>query len=116
MPNKNDYTCVVFYTNDKPKKWEFVHALTKFVSFLNDKHSGWKYINIYERRTGKYLKRFYPSNIIPYFLSIFPIAFGLYFFLTFNNNPLQSTFTYGFNNTTTIRNLFSKEKEGFCQL
>lgn len=102
MAHKNDYTLVVFYPNDKPKKWAFVHGLSKFVSFLNEKHPGWKYINVYERRTGKYLKRFYPGNLIPYFLTIFPIIAGLYFFLTFNNNPRQSTFNNGIYNSATI--------------
>jgi hypothetical protein len=116
MPHKNDYTCIVFYKNDKPKKWQFVHSLSKFVSFLNGKHPNWQYLNVYDRRTGKYLKRFYPGNIIPYFLAILPFALVLHFFLTFNNNPHRLTFTYGFNNTTTIRNAFNQEKGGLCLL
>ena len=116
MPHKNDYTCIAFYKSEKPKKWGFVHCLSKFATFLNANHPNWLYINVYERRTGKYLKRFYPGNIIPYFLAILIIIISSHFFLTFNNNPLQSTFTYGFNNTTTIRNLFSQEKEGLCLL
>ena len=116
MEHKNDYSCVVFYRNDKPKKWQFVHGLTKFVSFLNEKHTGWQYINVYERRTGKYLKRFYPGNIVPYFLTILPLALVLYFFLTFNNNLHQLTFTNGFNNTATIRNLHNQKRGAQCLL
>ena len=76
MPHKNDYSCIVFYKNGKPKKWGFVHGLNKFVSFLNEKYGGWEYLNVYERRTGKYLKRFYHGNIIPYFLCILPGRLG----------------------------------------
>ena len=68
MAHKNDYTCIVFYRDAKPKKWRFVHGLKGFASFLSDKHSSWKYMNVYERRSGKYLKRFYKGNLIPDFL------------------------------------------------
>lgn len=108
MPHKNDYTCIVFYKSEVPKKWGFVHSLSKFVSFLNEKHPNWLYLNVYERRTGKYLKRFYPSNIIPYFLSLFVFAFILHFFLTFNNNSLRSTFNNDFNNSATISTRVNK--------
>ena len=104
MQHKNDYSVIVYFENTTPKKWQFVHTLNSFSKFLDSKHSGWKYFNVYERRTGKYLKRFYPGNVIPYFLSLFPITLALYFFLTFNNNPRRSTFNNGFNNTATISN------------
>lgn len=108
MKHKNDYSLVVFFQDGKPKKWQFVHNLNKFVLFLNTKHPEWKYINVYERRTGKYLKRFYPGNLIPYFLSTF-FVLTLYFFLTFNNTPRRLTFNNGFNNTATIsKDLYQK--------
>ena len=109
MLHKNDYSLVVFFQDGTPKKWQFVHNLNKFVSFLNEKHPNWKYVNVYERRTGKYLKRFYPGNNIPYFLSMFPAVLVLYFFLTFNNNPRRSTFNNGFNNTATISTPLNQE-------
>ena len=71
MPShKNDYTCIVFFAVHpaRSKKWTYVHNLNKFSKFLNGDHPGWLYINVYERRSGKYLKRFYPGNFIPYFL------------------------------------------------
>lgn len=77
--HKNDYTCIAFYENENPKKWQFVHGLSKFVSFLNQKHPNWTYLNVYERRTGKYLKRYYPESIVPYFLSL-PLIFSTFFF------------------------------------
>ena len=109
MQHKNDYSLVVFFQDGKVKKWQFVHNLNKFVSFLNQKHPHWKYINVYERRTGKYIKRFYPGNLIPYFLSAFFVALALYFFLTFNNTPRQLTFNNGFNNTATISTILNKK-------
>src|SRR4051812_25531334 len=92
--HKNDYTCVVFFQEGKPKKWSFVHGLNGFVNFLNQKHATWKYCNVYERRTGQYLKRFYPGNIVPNFLSLvlFVILSSL---LTpaASHQPLNSTFS-----------------------
>lgn len=96
MENKNDYSVFAFFNNqDKPKRWSYVHNLRKFAKFLNEKHPDWSYINVYERRTRKYLKRFYKGNDIPNFLPLF--------FLTFNILSLLLTFTNGFNNPATIR-------------
>lgn len=102
MPHKNDYSCIVFYKDEKPKKWGFVHGLSKFAVFLNSNHPGWLYINVYERRTSTYLKRFYPGNTIPYFLTFIFLVVSSYFFLTFNNTSRRSTFNNDFNNTATI--------------
>lgn len=102
MAHKNDYSCIVFYKGGKPKKWQFIHSLTKFVAFLEKDHPGWEYINVYERRTAKYLRRFYPGNSIPYFLTPLLFAFALHFFLTFNKSPYRSTFTNGIYNSATI--------------
>ena len=66
--HKNDYSIVVFFENSNPKKWQFAHKLNAFCNFLNEKHSSWKYMNVYDRRSGKYLKRFYKGNLIPEFL------------------------------------------------
>jgi len=105
MSHKNDYTCIVYFPGEKPKKWAFVHGLLGFSNFLNNKHPNWTYFNVYDRRNGQYLKRFYKGNFIPYFLPSLILALGLFFFLTFNNNSLQSPIsllTIDFNNTATI--------------
>jgi len=73
---KNDYSVIVFLENQlKPKKWEFVHKLNGFSMFLNKKHPAWEYMNVYNRRTGKYLKRFKPNDFIPPFLEVTFIFF-----------------------------------------
>lgn len=68
MEHKNDYSVIVFFDDMTTKKWQFAHDLNKFAKFLNDKHSSWMYMNIYERRSRKYLKRFYNGMVIPAFL------------------------------------------------
>ena len=66
---KNDYSVIVFLENEsKAKKWEYVHKLNGFAMFLNNKHPQWLYMNVYERRTGKFMKQFKKGNFIPAFL------------------------------------------------
>lgn len=68
---KNDYSVIVFLENQsKPKKWEFVHMLNGFSMFLNKEHPTWEYMNVYNRRTRKYLKRFQPNDFIPPFINL----------------------------------------------
>ena len=41
------HACVVFFPGVKPKKWAYVAKLKGFAFFLNSKHSGWEYMNVY---------------------------------------------------------------------
>jgi len=68
MGHKNDYSVTVFLSSGEPKKWSYVHQLDGFANFLNNKHPGWLYMNVYDRRNRQYLKRFYKGNIVPDFL------------------------------------------------
>jgi hypothetical protein len=125
MAHKNDYSCIVFFQDGKPKKWNYVHKLDGFVKFLNQKHQGWKYLNVYERRSGSYLRRFYPGNLIPGFLTFLLVTFSA-FLLTFSKptKPLNSTFNKttfsnltfinGFNNSATIPTLSKEKKDVVC--
>src|SRR5205823_4513069 len=106
----------------------YVHKLKGFADFLNQKHKGWTYINVYDRRQSSFLKRFYPNNSIPDFL-VLALFFALFSlnrpsdkplskplnstfaktFETFSNTPLYSTFNKTFKtfingiyNTATI--------------
>jgi len=105
MGHKNDYTCIVYFPESSPKKWQYVHGLFGFSKFLDSKHPTWEYFNVYDRRLGTYLKRLYRGNFIPNFLPSLVFALGLFFFLTFNNPSLKTSFsslTIDFNNTATI--------------
>jgi hypothetical protein len=68
MTHKSDYSVIAYLSTGEVKKWAYVHKLNGFAKFLDEKHSSWKYMNVYERRTRKYLKRFYKGNEIPEFL------------------------------------------------
>ena len=68
MAHKNDYSIIAFFPNRTPLKWQFVHSLKSVEKSLNEKHPDWLYMNVYDRRTRQYLKRFYKGNDIPDFL------------------------------------------------
>jgi len=68
MVHKNDYSVIAFFDNQKPKKWGFAHKLSTFRRFLDSKHPDWLYMNVYNRRTKEYLKRFYKEEVIPDFI------------------------------------------------
>jgi len=65
---KNDYSVVVFLSTGEVKKWSYVGKLDGFTKFLNEKHSAWMYMNVYNRRTREFLKRFYSGNKVPTYL------------------------------------------------
>jgi DMSO/TMAO reductase YedYZ heme-binding membrane subunit len=96
VEHKNDYSVIAFTETGETKKWQYVHKLNGFALFLTKQHPSWKYFNVYDRRTGQYLKRFYKGNFIPPFLSFF-LTFSILF------NLYQNTFYNGFNNPATIR-------------
>lgn len=68
MAHKNDYSVVVFFEGTPPKKWNYVHNLRGFAKFLDTQHSTWSYMNVYNRREAKFLKRFVKHSDIPDFL------------------------------------------------
>lgn len=106
MQHKNDYSCIAYFPDGKPKKWGFVHKLNGFSLFLTKSHPTWLYFNVYDRRTRKYLKRFYKGNFVPDFLILIALLLTPFFFLTFNNLTLSNlTFINGIYKTATIPNL-----------
>jgi hypothetical protein len=68
MKHRNDYSVITFLSTGEVKKWKFVHALKGFKSFLDHKHPSWMYMNIYNRRTGEFLKRIGKDQQVPDFL------------------------------------------------
>jgi len=68
MAHKNDYSVIVFYPNGEAKKWNYVHRIAAFVRFLNKEHPGWRYFNLYKRRSGAYMHRYYPNSLFPNFI------------------------------------------------
>lgn len=69
LKKKNDYSVIVFLENQtKPKKWTYVHKLNGFSMFLNKKHPTWKYMNIYNRRGGNFMKQIKKGDFVPAFL------------------------------------------------
>ena len=62
MAHKNDYSVVVKSSEGNFLRWRFVHRLRPFFAFLDRQHSGWRYANVYDRRTGVQLASFTRKN------------------------------------------------------
>lgn len=56
---KNDFTIIAFYEDRKPIKWTYVHTIDHRVFSRLSQYGKLKYFNVYDRREGFYIKRFY---------------------------------------------------------
>ena len=70
MRHKNDYSAIVFFETQKPKKWAFIHKLSTFRNFLDKQHSSWEYMNVYDRRNKTFLRRLHKDEVTPDFIEI----------------------------------------------
>lgn len=68
MKHRNDYSVIVFFSSGEAKKWSFVNKLKGFATFLDNKHSGWMYMNVYNRKTREFVQRFQKGDKIPEFI------------------------------------------------
>lgn len=60
--NKNDYSVVIFRTGQSPFKVTYVHNLRKMLDYAERKYSGFKYMNVYNRRSSDYMGRVYKGQ------------------------------------------------------
>jgi len=66
--NKNDYSCTIFSESGFLVKVEFVHSILSLAKWLdNSKYKEWNYINVYARRSQRYILRHYKGNFINQF-------------------------------------------------
>lgn len=65
MRQSNRYSVIVFFENEKPKKWQYVDKLSSIKIHLDKEHSKWLYMNVYMRKTRAFLKRLKNSDYIP---------------------------------------------------
>lgn len=69
LKKKNDYSVIVYFEEGtKPKKWTYVHKLNGFKMFLTKEHPTWQYMNVYNRRTRAFMRRFQRDAFIPPFI------------------------------------------------
>lgn len=66
--NKNDYSCIVFKSNQVLIKLEYVHSIYALTKWLDgSKYNEWEYINIYCRRSRRYISRQIKGSFIVQF-------------------------------------------------
>ena len=66
--NDNDYSIIIFdKENNFIAKYKYSHTVFSFVrGFVTENFPKWYYVNVYVRRTGRFLKRYYRNdNFIP---------------------------------------------------
>jgi len=63
---KNDYSVTFFFNGRSPLKWDYVNSVYKATQDVKSYSGGssWIYVNVYSRRSKRFLKRFYPSDNI----------------------------------------------------
>ena len=102
------YACFAFFPDESVKKWKYVTDLQSFASFLNQKHAGWKYFNVYDKETKGYLKRFYPNNSVPKVLPLLLLVLLTQKF-TFNKTTFTSSLNPNLENTTFSKTTFTND-------
>ncbi|MEQ9221067.1 MAG: hypothetical protein RLO17_23635 [Cyclobacteriaceae bacterium] len=63
--NRNDFTCVAYQGSRKTAYMKYVNKLTDFVSWMEKEKKEWSVINVYARRSGDFIVRYYRDDIIP---------------------------------------------------
>jgi hypothetical protein len=62
-----DYTAIVFFYTRQPEKFTGIRNLGDFINWLEGDQekdlSAWKYINIYDPRDKKFVKRLYKGSV-----------------------------------------------------
>ncbi|HBH50230.1 MAG TPA: hypothetical protein DDX98_16415 [Bacteroidales bacterium] len=63
---KNDYSITAYQGSRKVNTMVYVHSISSYVKYLEKRHINWSVINVYARRTRRFLKRYYKDrDIIP---------------------------------------------------
>lgn len=64
--NKNDYSVIVFGSRGYLCKLEYVQNLYSLVKWLENsrKYRGWKMMNVYNRRSGEFIKQYKKGSFI----------------------------------------------------
>jgi len=62
--NQNDYSCTVFLGSRKVNFMKYVGNCYTYASYLDSKNIKWSVMNVYNRRTGEFITRFYYGSYI----------------------------------------------------
>ncbi|MFY0643171.1 MAG: hypothetical protein JXR19_01755 [Bacteroidia bacterium] len=64
----NRYSIVVFFPKRNPLKWTYVYSIKSAAESLTNSFPTWKHMNVYDRKSGEFLKQFRPHHEIPKFI------------------------------------------------
>jgi len=61
---QNNYSCEAFQGSNRTNSMRYVHSITSYVKWLKDKGISWSVINVYNRRTSEFIRRYYKGDYI----------------------------------------------------
>lgn len=64
--NKNDYSVIVFDEKKMLIKYTYVHSPYLLSQYLDKNFSNWQRINVYVRRSGRFLGQYRKGGFIPH--------------------------------------------------
>lgn len=62
--NKNDYTCSAYMGSNKVNTMIYVHSVYAYTKYLEKNNIEWSVINIYSRRSKRFISRQYKSDFV----------------------------------------------------
>ncbi len=62
--NDCDYTCTAYMGSDKVNTMIYVHSVYAYTKYLEKNNIGWSVINIYSRRSRRFISRQYKSDFV----------------------------------------------------
>lgn len=63
--NKNDYSCIFFFSFREPVKYQYVHGCYGLSQYVKNKIGDYDYVNIYVRRSGRLIGQFKKTDYLP---------------------------------------------------
>lgn len=63
--HKNDFSCTAFQGSKKVGFMKYVNRISDYSNYLDSKGIQWSVINVYARRTERFITRYYQGNKIP---------------------------------------------------
>ena len=62
--NRNDYSVTAYLGSKKVNSMKYVHNLISYVNWLDKNNLEWSVLNVYERRSGSFIRRFYKDDLL----------------------------------------------------
>ena len=62
--NRNDYSVTAYCGSRKINSMKYVHNIISYTDWLAKNNLAWSVLNVYERRSGSFIRRFYKNDLL----------------------------------------------------